>query len=782
MIGKTISHYRSLEKLGEGGMGVVYKAEDTKLGRTVALKFLPPELTRDLEAKKRFVQEARAASALDHPNICTIHEIDETQEGRTFIAMACYEGESLRAKIERGPLKLDEALDVTIQIAQGLAKAHSQGIIHRDIKAANILASRDGLVKIVDFGLAKLSGTKVTRTGATLGTAQYMSPEQARGEDVDRRTDIWSLGIVLYEMLTGKHAFHGEYEQATLYSILNENPEPVTSLRAGIPMALERIVAKALAKDPAERYQHADDLIVDLKKVAREPASTSMRGPARSRVRSSRRSAIKVWLPAVIIVAAAVAVGILIGRSPRRTMQKQQSIAVLPFENLSDSKDDEYFSDGLAEDIIDALTQVPGLRVMARTSAFAFRDTEADVREIGARLGVEHILEGSVRRSGNRIRVTAQLVKASDGYHLWSQRFDREMTDVFAIQDEISQAIVDKLRVRLSGDRPLVKRHTENMEAYDLFLRGRHSVLRMTQESLTTGKRYLEEAIALDPDYALAYAGMAEFCFFSSLWGFRHPKEDLLSTKSAAMEALRLDDSLAEAHSMLGVVLGIVDFDWTGAEREFRRALELNPASPIVRYSYGFWLLRPMGRSDEALLQVKQAVELDPFSPNYNAWLGVLYNARGQHDEAIAQYRRAIELDPSLWRPHWLLSMAYAQTRRFDDAIAEAQTASDLSGGNAPTLGTLGMAYALGGRRVEARALLEQLIARSRTNYVPPFALTIVCLGLGELDQALDWLEKGVEERDVLVVSVVNAEPEMLSPLREHPRYRALLRKMNLGQ
>jgi len=775
MLGKTISHYRILEQLGEGGMGIVYKAEDTKLGRTVALKFLPPELTRDNEAKKRFIQEARAASALDHPNICTVHEIDETAEGQLFIAMACYEGESLKAKIERGPLRLDEAIDIAVQMAQGLAKAHGQGIVHRDIKPANILVTKDGLVKIVDFGLAKL-----TKTGSTLGTAQYMSPEQARGEEVDARSDIFSLGAVLYETLSGKHAFPGEYEQSTLYAILNQEPEPVTSLRSGIPMELERIVKKALAKQPSERYQHADDLIVDLKGAAGESASAAAQGKARQPARSPRL-ALRIWLSAAIVILAAVSVALLlIGKSKRETVDAQQSIAVLPFENMSDSKDDEYFSDGLAEDIIDALTRVPGLRVMARTSAFSFRGKELDAREIGARLGVEHILKGSVRRSGTRLRVTAQLVKASDGYHLWSQRFDREMTDVFAIQDEISQAIVEKLQVRLAGDRPLVRRHTESMEAYHLFLRGRHSVLRMTPESLAKGKEYLEQAIAIDPEYALAYAGIAEFCFFSSLWSFKQPKEDLLQAKSAAMEALRHDSTLAEAHAMLGIVLGIYDFNWEGAEREFRRALELNPASPIVRYSYGFWLLRPTGRPDEALLHVQEAVKLDPLSPNYNAWQGVVYNSTGRHDLAIAQYLRAIELDPSLWRPHWLLAMAYGQTRRFEDSIAEARKACELSGRNAPTLGTLGMAYGFAGRRAEAEAILEQLIVRGQTDYVSPFAMTLVYTGLQEWDLVLEWLEKGVAERDVLAVSIVKSEPQLLSAVLGRPRYQALLRRMNL--
>lgn len=744
MIGKTIAHYKILEKIGEGGMGVVYKAEDTKLRRSVAIKFLPPDLTRDKEAKQRFVHEARAASALDHPSICTIHEINETGDGQNYIVMGYYKGETLKEKIKKGPLPVHEAVEIALQIAKGLERAHEEEIIHRDIKPANIFVTDRNEVKILDFGLAKLARQpRLTKTGSTLGTVAYMSPEQAKGKQIDHRTDLWSLGVVLYEMLTGELPFKGEYEQAVIYSILNEAPVSIRALRPDVPIEIEHIIEKMLTKDLKERYQKSSELVGFLRTIGGGSQSPAF----------GAGGGIEKGVP---------------------------SIAVLPFANLSADKENEYFSDGLTEDIIDALTQVPGLRVMARTSSFAFRGKEQDVRRIGAELNVEHILEGSVRRAGSRLRVTAQLVKASDGYHLWSQRFDREMTDVFAIQDEISQAIVGKLKVHLAEGRPLVKRHTENIEAYHLFLRGRHSVLRMTPDSLTKGREYLEQAIALDPDYALAYAGIAELCFFRSLWSFKQPKEDLLKMKSAAMEALRRDETLAEAHSMLGIVLGIFDFDWTAAEREFSRALELNPASPIVRYSYGFWFFRPLGRSDQALQQLQKAVELDPLSPNYNAWLGAQYNTKGQYDRAVMQYRRAIELDPSLWRPHWLLSMTYTRTGKLENAVAEAQKACELSNDNAPTLGNLGRTYALAGRHMDAEKLLEKLIARSKEEYISSFAMVMIYLGLGKRDQVLDYLEKGIEERDVLVVSIAKSESELFAPVQHHSRYQALLRKMNL--
>jgi TolB-like protein/Tfp pilus assembly protein PilF len=747
MIGKTVSHYKILEKLGEGGMGVVYRAEDTKLKRVVALKFLSPELTRDPEARERFVREAQAASALDHPNICTIHEIDETEDGQTFIAMASYEGESLRTKIERGPLSLDEALDIGSQVAQGLASAHERGIVHRDIKPGNILITRDGLVKIVDFGVAKLSGiTKITRTGATLGTVSYMSPEQLRGNEVDQRSDIWAVGVVLYEMVTGEAPFRGEYEQAISYSIMNEKPKPVRSLRPDVPADLERVIEKSLAKDAGERYQTAAEVLSALKS-------------ARSRVRAGA------------------------GAAGRVDGVATPSVAVLPFANLSADKENEYFSDGLAEDIIDALTRVPGLRVIARTSAFSFRGKEVDVREIGARLNVDHILEGSVRRSGNRLRVTAQLVKTSDGYHLWSQRFDREMTDVFAIQDEISRAIVEKLQVRLAADRPLVKRYTENVVAYDLCLKARHRLLKMTQEGREAGRRYCEQAIALDPNYALAYVIVAESYFWSAFWGSMDPREAFPKAKSAALEALSLDATIADAHSALGTVLGSGEFDWRGAESEFGRAMELNPSTAAIRYDYAWcyamWFLYPLGRVQEALTEMRRALELDPLDPFYNSLLGYLLHSAGQFEPAVEQLRHAIELDPAFFFAYWFLSSVYALNGRLDEAIAAGEKANELSRRHALTLGALGKVYGQAGRTAEARQILKELKARRRSGYVPPAALSWAHAGVGEIGKSLECIERGIEQHDPTVVTALKSAP-VFERVRAQPAYAALLRKMNL--
>ncbi len=469
MIGKTISHYHIIGQIGSGGMGVVYKAEDTKLKRTVALKFLPPELTRDPEAKARFIREAQAASTLDHPNICTIHEIDETPEGQLFIVMACYEGKTLKEKIKDEGLRIKEAVDITIQIAQGLEKAHEKGIIHRDIKPANIFITADGNVKILDFGLAKLAGqAQLTKDASTLGTVAYMSPEQISGENIDQRTDIWSLGVVLYEMLTGRSPFKGDYEQAIIYSILNEEPDSISSIRSDFPAELELVIQKAMHKDSMKRYRNVNELLIDLK--------------------TTKRNLEVKWIDYL--------------------EKAVPSIAVLPFVNMSADPENEYFSEGMSEDIINALSKIKDFRVAARTSTFSFKGEKIDLHEIGRKLKVETVLEGSVRKAGNRMRITAQLINVQDGYHLWSEQYDRVVADVFDIQDEITLAIVDALKVELLAGENLAvtKRYTDNVEAYNLYSKGRYYWNKMNTESFRKAIDHFQKAIAIDPSYALAYA------------------------------------------------------------------------------------------------------------------------------------------------------------------------------------------------------------------------------------------------------------------------------------
>ena len=744
MIGRTISHYRILEKLGEGGMGVVYKAEDTKLKRVVALKFLPPELTRDLEAKERFVQEAQAASALDHFNICTIYEIDETENGEMFISMACYKGETLKQKIEKGWLELGEAIQIAIQVGQGLAKAHGQGIVHRDIKPANLFITDDGQVKIVDFGLAKLAGqTRATRTGKGAGTAAYMSPEQVRGQAADHRTDIWSLGVTLYEMLTGQLPFKGEYEMSVMYSILNEAPQPVSHLRSGVPVKLEQIISKAMLKNPGERYQSAGDLIADLLNLEKRLGATT----------SIETSAVT---------------------------KPQSSVAVLPFANLSADPEQEYFCDGMAENIINALTQVQDLHVVARTSAFSFRGKETDIREIGRKLNVESLLEGSVQKAGSRLRITVQLINVADGYHLWSEKYDRNLEDVFAIQDEISQAIVDKLKVRVPGvdKAKLRKRYTEDPEAYNLYLKGRWFSEKYTEEGFNKAVEYFQLAIEKDPHFALAVAGLSDAYVGLGLIGCL-PKEIAYGkARVEAEKAIEMDDALAEAHLALANIRLWLDWDLTAAEREFKRAWALNPSNAEVIHQNAHMLVY-LGHSEEAVMHMKQAVELEPLSILMNACLGqTLYLAR-RYDEAIEQLRKTIEMDPNFYSPYIWLALTYAQKGMYEQATETVRGLTTSRPGGKAARAVLGYIYSVSGRTSEAKDICDELKELSEKEPVTPYYLARIYAGLGKSEHSIECLRRCYEKRDASL-SFLKTDP-VWDNLRSDPGFLDLLKKLNLG-
>jgi len=548
MIGHTISHYRITEKLGEGGMGVVYKAEDTKLGRTVALKFLPPELTRDDEAKKRFIQEARAASALDHPNICNIHEIDETNEGQIFIAMACYEGESLQAMIRGGRLDLGRAIEIASQVARGLSKAHEKGIVHRDVKPANIFVTEDGLAKILDFGLAKLATqTRLTRAGTTVGTVMYMSPEQTSGKAVDERSDIWSLGVVLYEMVTGEPPFGGEHEQAIIYSILNQAPEPVGRLVPEAPKDLERILARALAKDPAARYQHMSDLGADLElvKITLPRRTLSRAAPA---ARVPRRN-LCIALAAVVVIAALV---LFLGRPffSKPHEQPITSLAVLPFQNMSADPSQEYFSDGMTEAIIKELSQIKALRVISRTSIMRYKRTDETLPEIARELGVDAVVEGSVLKADHDVRITAQLIAAHPEKHLWAEDFTRTLENVLVLQSEVAQAIAREIKVAVTPVEQARLAHVRvvNPDAHEAYLKGNYFFSRGTPPDWYKSIQYFQQAIDKDSSYALAYAGIGRAYDNLVSFGVLPPRDGWPKVRTYAEKALALDPDLAEGY------------------------------------------------------------------------------------------------------------------------------------------------------------------------------------------------------------------------------------------
>ncbi|MCI0698135.1 protein kinase [candidate division KSB1 bacterium] len=742
MIGQTISHYKILEKLGGGGMGVVYKAQDLKLDRFVALKFLPPHLSADEEEKKRFIHEAKAASALDHPNICTIYEIDETEDGQMFIAMAYYEGETLKKKVASGQLSVDSVIDLAIQIAQGLAKAHEKGIVHRDIKPANIFVTNDGIVKILDFGLAKLAGyARLTKPGTALGTTAYTSPEQTRGEEVDHRTDIWSLGVVLYEMLTGQLPFKGEYEQAVMYSIIHEEPKPLADLRAGVPTALERMVNKSIAKNADKRFQHINEMLADLSALKKQLESESIKEST-----SAKKPA--------------------------------PSIAVLPFSDLSPQKDQEYFCDGMAEELINALAKLEGLRVVSRSSGFQFKGQAYDIRKVGGQLNVSTVLEGSVRKAGNRLRITAQLVNVEDGYHLWSEKYDRELEDVFAIQDDITRTIVNTLKIKLiSGqEAPLIKRYTENFEAYNLYLKGRYFWNKRYEGGLQQAVQYFNQALEKDPAYALAYSGLADCFIILGFYTYLPPKEAFPKAKALAQKALEIDDALSEAHTSLGFVKWAYDWDWLAAEQEFKRAIDLNPGYATAHLWYAVFLM-PMGRTEESLAEIQRAQELDPLSLVINSSHGWLLHFARQHDKAVDQGLKTLEMDPNFSTVHIHLGWIYEQQSRYDEAIMEFQKGISLLGDDAFNV-VPACTHAMSGRTDEARKILQEVSALSKERYVSRYFTAAVYVGLNEKDQAFEWLKKAYEERDGWLV-FLKIDPRC-DRLRSDPRFTDLLKKVGL--
>jgi serine/threonine protein kinase/Flp pilus assembly protein TadD len=741
MTGRTISHYKILEKLGSGAMGTVYKARDLKLDRLVAMKFIAPSLP--LEHRSRFVLEARAASALDHTNVCTIYEFGETDDGDLFIAMAYCPGENLCERIQRGPLPIAETLDIATQVALGLARAHRLGIVHRDIKPANIMLTPDGVVKVVDFGIAKLAhDIGLTRVGTPIGTVPYMSPEQIKAKALDYRTDIWSWGVVTYEMLAGQRPFRAESELLTAEAILTQEPLPLIQLRPELPFDLERIVLRALRKLPQERHQNSEELVRALRSVA---------------------------LPSGTLTA------------PSSSAPSAASIAVLPFVNMSTEPDSEYFSDGLTEELIHALSHVPNLHVVSRTSAFEFKGKPQSVRRIGEQLNVSSVVEGSVRKIGEKLRVSAQLVNVTDGYCLWSQRFDREIKDVFQIQDEIAQTIADTLPVKLGSDinRALTQRRTDNIEAYDLYLRGRFQWNKRSGEGLQRSLEYFELALAQDPSFAPAYSGVADYYIAVASWGLETPVSVWPKAKAAAERALQTDDTLAEAHASMGTIRMWYEWNWEEAEREFKRAIDLNPGDPYAHIQYNLLLLQN-GRFVEAEREVRAALLSDPLSVRANSYLAGVFHYRREYDRSLKQCHRALELDPNDIELHVVLALNYQQKDDYDPAIQALEKARELSANFPLILGPLGAVYAESGDRAQALKFLDQLEQASQAAFVAPIARVMIYLGLQEHDLVFEWLEKAAETRDVLLC-YLGIGP-IYDRIRSDPRYTKLLHRIGLAQ
>lgn len=768
MIGQTISHYKILEKLGEGGMGVVYKAHDTQLDRFVALKFLPSYVTASAEETARFEQEARAISAVNHPNIATIYAIDEA-DGKKFLALEYIPGGTLKSKLkalraEGKELPIDEVINYGIQIAEGLAHAHREGIIHRDVKSDNVMLTKEGNVKITDFGLAKLqNSTQLTRQGNTVGTAAYMSPEQMRGEEIDNRTDLFSLGVVLYELATMHLPFRGEHETALAYSIVNEEPQPAQKFRQDIPVHVLAVIARCLEKDPAKRYQTGEEIARDLRTGNPEHAP-----PAR--VQENRK------LPWLIGAAATVlAVVGLYFISPLSHPGKANSktIAVLPFSNLSQQRDEEYLSDGMTEDILTQLVKIADLKVISRTTMMQYKGAKKSAKEIGNELKAGVILEGSVRREGEQIRVVAQLIDAATDAHLWGETFDREFKQVFAIQSEIAQKIAASLQARLSPAEQQQIAHpaTVNPDAYTAYLQGRYFLDRKAKEDIEKAITYFEQALKIEPNYALAWVGLSLAHGTQADYSYVTVEEGYSKARIEGRRALELNPNIADAHTNMGWIQKNYDLDWAGADASFRRAVELEPRNAAaVRGASS--LAFTLGRFDDAISLAERAVELDPLLPAGYYNLGSYEYYAGNLSKAEAAFTKALELWPQYPVAHMWLGRVYLAQAKPDAALATIQEEPDALW---RTQG-LALAYYALGKKKESDAALEAFVKEYQTPAA--FQIAEVYAYRGESDKAFEWLERAYAQRDG-GFSMMKGNP-LLRGIEGDGRYVAFMKKIKL--
>lgn len=747
MIGTRLGNYEITAKLGEGGMGVVYRAKDLQLGRQVALKVLPAGFAEDSERAARFEREARLLASLNHPNIAQLYGFHVSGDTPALV-MELVEGPTLAEHLAAGMLPLEECLSIAIQIVQALAAAHDQGIVHRDLKPQNIKLARGGRVKVLDFGIALQQAaaaspigdastlSRATHTGSVLGTVGYMAPEQVRGQPVDTRADIFCFGCVLYEMAIGERAFARPSAIETMAAILHDLPPP-SRRRRELPQGLDRVIAHCLEKEPAARFQSAHDLEFALAALIPSGVPEAIRPP-----------------PA--------------------------SVAVLPFVNLSADPENEFFADGITEDVIAHLAKIRSLKVISRTSVMAFKKGDRSLREISEKLGAATLVEGSVRRAGNRVRIVAQLIEAATDEHMWADTYDRDLTDIFAIQSDVALNIANALRAELSKDERtrVGQRPTDNIQAYELYLRGRNQFYRFSEEGFRRSLVDFEAAVARDPDFALAWVGIAEIHAESCISGLegRSPEERIRLARTAAARALEIDPKLAEAHGVSAFIRFVFDFDWTGAEREFLKAIELSPGNADIHDHYS-WMCGSLERHDDALREVRRARELDPILIQSDVATALL--RAGRIDEALEEAQRAVHDEPGSPRCHSNLGWALIFQGDHAAGIASLEHAVAISPGATLFLSQLGQASALTGNVERAREILEQLRARATREFVSPYHFAYVHAGLGEADAAIDWLERAFEKRSGAIYGIKGSF--LFKNLRSHPRFESLLRRMNLA-
>ena len=778
--GTRVGPYEITALLGAGGMGEVYRAHDDRLDRDVALKMLPPAWFADEAARARLLREARSAAGLNHPNICTIHEVGEAG-GHAYIAMELVPGETLSDVLARGSLPLDTTLRYAGQLAEALAHAHEHGIVHRDLKSANILITPEGRAKILDFGVAKRmaiaegaqaitrSGLELTQDGAIVGTLAYMAPEQLRGQPADVRSDIWALGVVIYEMAAGGRPFTGQTSFEVTSAILERPPRPVGG---AVPPALTAVIERCLAKEPERRYQRAGEVRAALDVLTQPHPGSAHALPARRRA----------WMVAAIgLVVVLAAAGLWrSGRWSGSPATRIQSIAVLPLANLSGDTAQDYFADGMTDALITDLSKIQALKVISRTSTLRYRGTSKPLPEIARELNVDGIVEGSVLRSDDRVRITAQLIEAETDRHLWADNYERDVRDVLALQRDVARAIAGEIRSRLTEpeQRRLASARPVSPQAHEAYLRGRAEANKFTEPALRRAIAFYEQALSADAAYALAHAGLAEaYATLGGVLGFVSPTEYFPKARAAAEKALELDSTVAEAHAVLATVRMKFDWDLNGAAQEFDRVFELNPSLAEAHQEHGTYL-EALRRFDEAVAARKRARELDPLSAQRTADVGYPLYYAGRYDEAVEYYRAALDMDQGFFWGHAWIGQARIEQRRHVEALDEIQKALRISGSNTRVLATLGYAYAVAGERQKAQQVMTELHARSKGAYVSPYFLAVISAGLGDKKPALDYLEKAEQERQPYLI-LMDVEP-VFSSVRDDPRFDALLRRIGL--